>query len=102
MRGGEISKARNKVIDRLMEALDTVTPVDAPKWVITLLIAPLFVWEVLRLTGLTAYNCVMGITTLIALVVFQPFIWLYFLFDMILITRWFFARIIDSMHGDKS
>lgn len=97
---GLLQEARRRSIADMKEALEYVQPTTAPRWLLTILIIPIVVWEIVKagfrtlLAGLATFGA-----CLIAMVLVIPFM-LFIFIDTVLVIRWFFSRILDKMCGE--
>lgn len=101
MRKDEFNQIRQRAIASYMEALKDVGPVNAPRWLLTLGIIPVFLWEALKVTGRFFIGMLVIVTSAIVATAIAPFLGLYALFDTLWVMAWFFARILDKMTGEQ-
>lgn len=83
----------------MKDALARAEPTDVPRWLITLLVIPLFLFEVGKLSLGMLIQVQVQVIWLLLQAAATPFIGLYILVDIIIVLRWFFARILDKMCG---
>lgn len=92
---------RKLSIEALQQGLNSVEKVNAPRWLITLLISPVFLFETLKLFVKTMYTMLVNIAYNLLALVMAPFIGLYVFVDIWMIMAWFFGRIINKMATGK-
>jgi uncharacterized membrane protein len=101
MQNAKFNEIRAKSVQDLQEALRDVEFVDVPAWLITILIIPVYLWELLKMTLRFAAGTVVGMVVGIAATLFMPFMALYHLLDALLVMTWFFKHILWKMTERK-
>lgn len=91
---------RSKVVEQMKETLASTTRCDAPRWLITAIIVPVFIWEVIKLLGRVVVAVATDTAIKLATICAAPFVAFYVVVDTVMILRWFFARAIDKMSGE--
>lgn len=93
--------ARAECIRRMQDALTSVGKVDCPRWALTIPIAVIFVYEVVRLLLVINAHCIVDMIRHLFKCLSSPFIAIRVYVDVFLITFWFFRRILNKMCGDE-
>ena len=101
MRNGEFENIRKRAVASYMDTLADVEQADAPRWLLTLCILPVWLWEVFKAVLGFGLGIVLTIGTYIVAMAVTPFAGLYAMFDTLWLMSWFFARIIDKMVGEE-
>lgn len=104
MEKSNLKKTREMCVAHMQETLATIesgSTTTTPRWLLTLLITPLFIWEV----GKTALHMAWSVTKQILACFLQifmaPFVGAYIFFDIVVIMAWYFRLIINKMSGEK-
>jgi hypothetical protein len=95
------AKHRADAIEVCTETLAKLETTSAPRWVITLLTVPIFIWMVLstflKVLVWTAANIVGALFAIAA----APFIGLYIFADLTVIMFWFMRRASRKLSGEE-
>ena len=101
MRNGEFENIRKRAVASYMDTLADVEQADAPRWLLTLCILPVWLWEVFKTVLGFGVGVMVSIGGHFIAMLIAPFAGLYAMVDTLWLMTWFFARIIDKMVGEE-
>ncbi len=86
----EMKQIRDSAIESMKLSLDSVEPIDAPHWLLSIVALPVFVREVIKAAFTMIYVCLKSMLIL-------PFTAFKLWLDMVCIIYWYLGQIVDMM-----
>lgn len=101
---GKGSKAyafREEAVKACKSSLETLEAVEAPKWLITLFILPVFIYTVvLTLFKVLVWTVTNMLGALFAIMA-APFVGLFVFVDLLVILYWFSVKVVRRLSGEE-
>ena len=96
----QIRKMRQDAVATMQGALDVLEPLRLPGWQVDVISVGLFVWMVLRHSVVSLIGFIGYTTTLLMALLLAPFLSLYILLDLALLSWWFSRQAALKLKGD--
>lgn len=96
-----LSAQRAAAVAILNKSLETIKPVDAPRWALITLMVPVFLGLVMLEACKMVWLFVKIVVTLLAEIVAAPFAVMYVFVDVVVIIYWYTSLVVWKMNGGR-
>ena len=96
-----LAEQRAAAVAMLNKSLETIKPVDAPRWALITLMVPVFLGLVMLEAFKMTWLFVKIVVTLLIEIVAAPFAVLYVFADVVVIIYWYTSLVVWKMNGGR-
>ena len=97
----DLAAQRASAVAMLNKSLNTIKPVDAPRWALITLMVPVFLGLVMLEACKTVWLFIKIVVGLIFEILVAPFAVLYLFVDVVIIIYWYTSLVVWKMNGGR-
>ena len=97
----DLAAQRAAAVAMLNKSLDTIKPVDAPRWALITLMVPVFIGLVMFQACKMVWLLAKIVGTLLVEIMFAPIAVLYVFVDVVVIIYWYTSLVVWKMNGGR-